>query len=120
MPFRISDGVIVGTLSGLVGSVLTAIIETITMGLGSEQARFEMEQEIERAFDQAATQGSDPAVLEGVQQFMTTVLTNPFMLFLMVLVFTALVFTGFGALGGVIGGNIFKTKDLPTPADPMN
>jgi hypothetical protein len=35
------------------------------------------------------------------------------MLFIIALIFALVIFVGFGALGGVIGGNIFKTKIIP-------
>ncbi|MCZ7556722.1 MAG: hypothetical protein M5R41_10015 [Bacteroidia bacterium] len=116
MTFRVGDGAIVGTFSGMIAAVLTSIIETLTMGFSDEMMTAQLETQLEQAFDQAAQQGSDPAAIEAVQQFITSLMTNPIMLFVVVLLASLFVFTGFGALGGVIGGNIFKTK---APVQPQ-
>jgi putative copper export protein len=116
MTFRVSDGAVVGTFSGMIGAVLTSVIETLTMGFSGELMTEQIESQLEQAFDQAAQQGSDPAAIEAVQQFITTMMTNPIMMFIVVLLGSLFVFTGFGALGGVIGGNIFKSK---TPVQPQ-
>ena len=114
MDFRTSDGAVVGTFSGMLAAVLTSVIIVLTTGTSEE-----MELQIEQAFDQAAQQGSDPAAIEAVQQFITQLLSSPMLLFVIILLFSLVIFTGFGALGGVIGGNIFKTKIIEQPPAQM-
>ncbi len=119
MPFRTGDGAVIGTFSGMLGAVLTSVIETVTTGFSGAMQSEQMQQQIEQAFDQASQQGSDPAAIEAVQQFVTQLFSSPLMLFAVMLLASVFVFTAFGALGGVIGGNIFKTKVTEQlPANP--
>ncbi len=117
MPFRTGDGAVVGTFSGIIAAFLTAVIETVQTSFSGDGANEDTLRQIEEAFDQASQQGSDPAVMDAVQQFVTSLLNSPLMLFAVILLISLVAFTGFGALGGVIGGNIFKTKivDQPPP-----
>jgi hypothetical protein len=112
LPFRTSDGAIIGVFSGLLAAVMTAVIETFSMGVLGAGLSEEMQDEIEDAFDQAITQGSDPAAVEAVQQFVMTMLASPLLLFAVILLSSLFIFAAFGALGGVIGGSIFKTKTV--------
>jgi hypothetical protein len=109
MPFTVGDGAIIGTLSGLIGGVFTSILEFLMLGAGSGDLTYQLEE----VFDQAEMQATDPVALESAREMLMQLAANPFMLFIIALIFALVIFVGFGALGGVIGGNIFKTKIIP-------
>lgn len=111
MPFAVSDGATVGALSGLVGAVLTSALQSVILGFGSTDFTFQIEQALEEAQMRAA----DPAAMEAAREVIMQLVTSPFMLFLVGLLFALVIYVGFGALGGVIGGNIFKTRVIPDP-----
>ncbi|MCB2205336.1 hypothetical protein KQI65_11345 [bacterium] len=117
MPFNVGDGVIVGTLSGLIAAPLTTMLQFIMMGAASGDFAYQLQDEFEKAFSQAEMQATDPAAVEQVREVVMQLAATPFMLFLIGLVFSLIVFVGFGALGGLIGGNIFKTKIIPQQPD---
>jgi len=110
MPFTVGDGAIIGTLSGVAGAVMSTIAQTIMMGVWSSGLNEDILNQIEAALDQAASQGSDPVAIDAVEQLVMSVIENPLLIFVVVFVMSLVVFVAFGALGGLIGGNIFKTK----------
>lgn len=111
MPFGVGDGAAVGALSGVVGAVLTSLLQSLIVGFGSTDFRFQVEQ----ALDEAQTRATDPAAMEAARDIIMQLAANPFLLFLIGLLFALVIYVGFGALGGVIGGNIFKTRVIPAP-----
>jgi hypothetical protein len=115
MPFAVGDGVIVGTLSGLVAAPLVTLLQFLMLGFTSTDFSFQLQDEIDRAFSQAESQATDPAAVEAARELVMQLASTPFLLFLVALLFSLVLFVGFGALGGVIGGNIFKTKIIPPP-----
>lgn len=114
-PFGVSDGAAIGALSGLIGGVLTTIAEFLTLGFGSGDFKFQLEQTLDQAFTEAQSQATDPAAVDQAREIIMNLASNPAALFLIGLVFALVVFVGFGTLGGVIGGNIFKTRIIPQP-----
>ena len=65
---------------------------------------------VDAAFDQAQTGAADAAQIEQAREVIVQLVANPMLLFFFLLIASVLLYTAFGALGGVIGGNIFKTK----------
>jgi pheromone shutdown protein TraB len=115
MAFTVGDGVTVGALSGLVAAPLTTILQFLMLGLASADFSMEMQDQIDQAFAQAETQATDPAAVEAAREVVMQLASTPLLLFAVALIFSLIIFVGFGALGGVIGGNIFKTKIVPAP-----
>jgi len=116
MPFTVGTGALIGTLSGLVGSILTTIISTFVFGLFSSNFGANFDAQIEEIFNNPGMSVQNPAQVEQIREIITGLVSSPALLFLFILVASAFVFTGFGALGGVIGGNIFKTKYIEVQA----
>ena len=116
LPFAVGDGAIIGTLSGAIGGILSALIWAITMGIFSPEFRDRLETEIERGLQQSSFQ--DPATAEQVRELITQIAASPMILFLIILVGALLVYTLFGLFGGLIGGGIFKTRTLAIPQPP--
>ncbi|MFZ1730518.1 MAG: hypothetical protein WBQ23_15510 [Bacteroidota bacterium] len=120
MDFGVGDGATIGALSGIVGAVLSSVGQMITLGLFSAEATLKMQDEFEAAFSQAELQTTDPAAIESVRELLMQLAANPFAVFFIILFVSLLIYVGFGALGGVIGGNIFKTKIIhPAQMPPM-
>ncbi|MBR9977083.1 MAG: DUF4199 family protein [Bacteroidetes bacterium] len=115
-PFTIGDGAAIGALSGIVGAVLSSFLQMITLGAFSSDFMFTIEDELDEVFAQAELQATDPAAVEAIREFVMQLASTPMLLFLLGLVVSLVLYVGFGALGGLIGGNIFKTKILP-PGD---
>ncbi len=113
MAFSIGDGVAVGALSGLVAAPITTLAQMLTMGVFSADSATELQDTFDLAFSKAETQATDPAAVEAVREMFMSIAANPALLFVLSLVFALILYVGFGALGGVIGGNIFKTKIVP-------
>jgi hypothetical protein len=113
IPFSVGDGAIIGTLSGMVGGALLAVISSLTLGIFSAEFQNRIETEIERALQQSSFQ--DPATADQVRELLTQLAASPFILFLVLLIALMIIFTLFGLFGGLIGGGIFKTRTLPMP-----
>ncbi len=118
MDFRVGDGASIGALSGIVGAVLTTIGQLFTLGLFSPEATMRLQDEFESAFSQAELQATDPAAIESLRELFMQLAANPFALFFITLLMALVIYVGFGAIGGVIGGNIFKTKIIPPQQMP--
>lgn len=115
MSFSLGDGVSIGALSGLIAAPLTTLLQFLMLGFTSADFSLQLQDQIDEAFAQAATQSTDPAAVEAARELIMQLATTPILLFLVGLVFSLVIFVGFGALGGVIGGNIFKTKVITQP-----
>lgn len=114
MTFTVGDGAAVGTLAGVAGGALWAVVTILTSGMLAADFAMQVQDEIDEAFSQASVQGADPAAVEAMMEMFMAVASNPVVLILVTFLFSIALFTGFGALGGVIGGAIFKTK-VPPP-----
>jgi hypothetical protein len=112
LPFRVSDGAAVGALAGIVGAVLNTLISGFELMLASGGIAQRIEAQFE-TMQNSPISGADPAQLEQAREFVTQLAQSPGLLVILVFVLFLVIFTGFGALGGVIGGNIFKTKTAP-------
>jgi len=115
MPFSVKDGTTIGALSGLLAAGLTTVIMIFQLGLTSSTFQQEFSEEMDQAFEQMEVQGQDPATVEQIRQMMIELFDSPEILLALMLITFLIIFTGFGALGGVIGGNIFKTKYVEKP-----
>ena len=115
MPFTVGNGAIIGTLSGLVAAPLTAIIEAVSLGAFTSDFSSTFELQMHEAMQNMEMSGQDPATAEQVRQLLESFMTSPALVFASLFVLTLLVFVAFGALGGVIGGNIFKTRVTQVP-----
>jgi hypothetical protein len=119
-PFTVGNGAMIGTLSGLIAGVLTSVINALEYGMFASDFSTTFQSRIEEAFEQATV---DPAAMQQLDQIRDAIAqlaAQPVALFLLLILFNEILFTAFGALGGVIGGNIFKTRivqPLP-PAQP--
>lgn len=115
MPFTISHGALVGTLSGLIAGVLMAIISALEIGLFSGDFATRMVPQMEDFLQKSK---ADPRDVQELIEAMTQLASQPTVLFLAILAATVVLFTAFGALGGVIGGNIFRTRVVPPAQYP--
>ncbi|MBI5648766.1 MAG: DUF4199 domain-containing protein [Ignavibacteriae bacterium] len=115
MPYTVGNGTIVGLLAGLVAAPVTAILQTLQMGLFTSDFAMTYESQMEEAIRSMEVSGQDPATAEQVRQLMESLGSSPAFFFAMIFVFSLLVFAAFGALGGLIGGNIFKTRIVQVP-----
>ena len=120
MPFTIGNGAVIGTLSGLIAGVLYSIVAALSMGMFSSSFSENFNVQMEESFSQMENMGQDPAGMDQARQIIDTLTATPFLFFLIILVSSTILFTGFGALGGVIGGKIFKTTvtEFPTQTPP--
>ena len=114
LPFSVGDGAAVGTLSGVVGGAMWGVVTVLTSGMLSADFAITAQDELEEAFANASVQGADPAAVEAMMDLFMGVAASPAVLILVTFLFSIALFTAFGALGGVIGGAVFKTK-LPPP-----
>jgi hypothetical protein len=118
MPFTVGNGAMIGTFSGMVASVIMSCISALQLGLFSGEFSTRFQQQLEETMLRGS---GDPQAMEQIQKFMDTLsglAETPVLLFLLLLIFSLLLYTGFGALGGVIGGNIFKTRIVQPPVTP--
>ncbi len=111
--FTVGDGALVGLLGGLFGAVVYAVITGLIWGASTQGMSVTFDESFERAIRQMESTGQDPQAVEKVRQFVEQLASSPFLLFILVLFASLLLFAVFGTLGGVIGGNIFKTKTVP-------
>jgi hypothetical protein len=118
MEFRVGDGATIGALSGIVGAILSTIGQVFTLGLFSQEGSLQLQDQFEQAFSQAELQTTDPGAIESVREMFMQLAASPFALFFVALFAALFLYVGFGALGGVIGGNIFKTKIIPPQQIP--
>ena len=119
LPFTVSDGVTVGALSGVLAGIVSPVIEMLDAGLFSEDFAYTMEERITEAFENPQMSGADPVAMQEAMDVIMQLLQNPAVLFAIILAASLLIYAGFGALGGVIGGNIFKTKVVPEDRLPV-
>jgi hypothetical protein len=99
------DGAIVGALTGIVAAIAGTVIEIPFRSFNAEQARRLLEMLPDTADEMPAGLGS---WLSGGSW------TSPGF-FLLGLFVSAVVFTGLGVLGGVIGVSLFGRKRVPPP-----
>jgi hypothetical protein len=118
MDFRVGDGAAIGALSGIVGAALTTFAQLFLLGVFSSDFSVQIQDELDEAFSQAELQATDPAAIEAVREMIMQLVASPIALFFAIFLFALIIFIGFGALGGVIGGNIFKTKIIPPQQMP--
>ncbi|MDH7515839.1 MAG: DUF4199 family protein [Bacteroidota bacterium] len=116
-PFSVGDGMVVGSLGGLFGGALTAFVEALTMGLFSAEFPERSREMIEQVLQKMEETGQSATELEQVRTFMENFIGSPGILFLVILIASVVLFTVFGFLGGVIGGNMFKTHVLDMGID---
>ncbi len=118
--FTTSHGAGIGALSGVVGGFLTSAFTALTLGMFSSHFSLTFQETIDEAFQQMHVV-NDPNAVEQARQALVALASQPFFTFALVLVSSLLIFVGFGTLGGVIGGSIFKTRFIqqyPPPAQP--
>lgn len=120
MIFSTGDGAAVGVLAGLFGAVVTSIISALMFGLSSQGFSVQFDESFERAIQQVQSTGGDAHAVEQIREFIVQIAQSPFLLFIIILVFSLLLFAAFGALGGLIGGSIFKTRVVPTIPPSQN
>lgn len=106
----IGDGAVVGLLAGLVGGILTVVISVpVDMAVAPFQARF-----LDRFLQDAGDLPFD--VRDFVERFRGPL--NPIVIGIR-LIFTSIVFTVFGLLGGLLGAAIFKKGTPPGTAEVL-
>jgi Protein of unknown function (DUF4199) len=108
--FGPGDGAKIGLLSGIVGAFIYSLLFITMFGTMSPDFRYEFEEALEESMSMMEAQGQDPVAVEQASQLVMNVFNNPFMLFSSILLVSLLLFAGFGALGGAIGGKILKSK----------
>jgi hypothetical protein len=102
----------------VVGAVLTTILTVASLKILSTEFTVTLQDQLDEAFAQAESQAADPAAVEAVRELFVQLAETPALLIGVGLLFAMVLYVGFGALGGVIGGNIFKTKIIPPPQMP--
>ena len=113
-PFTMGTGTLIGTLSGLVGGALYTIVQLVELGFFSSNFQESFNSQMNVALEEMAnTPNATPEMLETTKQVMESLASTPVLLALAVFAITVALFTMFGALGGLIGGAIFKTKPAP-------
>ena len=115
IPFTVGQGAIIGTLSGLLAAPVTAMIEAVQLGVFSSDFTMTFQTQMEEAMSNMEMSGSDPATAEQVRQILESFMGSPMLVIVTVFAVTIVVFVAFGALGGLIGGNIFKTRTVQVP-----
>lgn len=118
MAFTVGDGAGIGALSGLVAAPVATVAQMLSLGIFSAESNMVLQESFDEAFSQAETQAADPAAVEAVRELFMTLAGNPALFFIIGLLIALIIYVGFGALGGVIGGNIFKTKIIPPQEMP--
>lgn len=113
------DGALLGLMSGAIGAVLSTLISIpvhfLSMAVVGEQLEAKLE-EARRAMEQADI----PPAIEGfLTSFMSTDLTVTKLLF--GFAFSLVLYSIFGAIGGLIGAAVFGKKGKPAvpPPPPM-
>ncbi len=128
LPFTVGAGAVIGALSGLLGGILTAVVQALELGAFSGSFSSQWEVQIREIMEQMEIQGQDPATTEQIRQFLETLMSSPGLFILLMFGASVVVFVVFGLLGGIIGGNFFKTRALvqnsitppPSGGDPVS
>ncbi len=113
LPFTLGDGIKIGTLGGLVGGALYSIVILAELGVFTGNFASAFGVYMDEALRQMESSNTDPASMEQIRTFLEGLIANPGMLLIVVVVGALVLFTVFGVLGGLIGGSIFKTKQVP-------
>ncbi len=105
------DGAIVGALTGIIAAVVSAVVSlpfrTIELNLASRWAEFA----------RSMNKGGMPTWLQNLTE-QRGGLPATSSLFIFSLFFSAVIFTVFGLLGGIIGVSIFRRRKAAPPAQP--
>jgi hypothetical protein len=105
------DGAIVGIFTGIVAAVVDALIGIPLHAVNSEVARRIMERLAQYTEDMPS--GLDAWLEKGAGGVTVS-------MFFLGLLFSAVVFAAFGALGGIIGASLFGKKKALTPQGPTD
>jgi hypothetical protein len=106
---KAGDGAVVGTMTGIVAAVVQTLASIPLRSFNLDLAQ--------RILDKAGELGGEmPAGLDGFFQGASATLSPGW--FLLGLFFSAALFGGFGALGGVIGVSLFAKKAIPPGVPP--
>ncbi len=114
--FGPKEGAKIGALSGIVGAVLYSLLELARIWAQAAVFNSEFRDALDQAMSQMESQGQDPAKVEQASKMIMSIMDSPLMLAAILFVSSLLMFTAFGAIGGAIGGKIFKRL----PAEPMH
>jgi hypothetical protein len=118
--FGPKQGAKIGALSGIVGAVVYTLLSiTLFSGMSPGDAA-EFDQALEESIAQMEAQGQDPAAVEQVSNMIKNVMESPMLLSVIILGFSLIIFIGFGAIGGAIGGKIFKSVPVEPEIPPMS
>ncbi|MEW6735194.1 MAG: DUF5518 domain-containing protein [Acidobacteriota bacterium] len=109
-PIRSSDGASVGALAGFLGGVISSVISTMITFI---QTKGNPQQLLD------AISGQDPRVATILEPYMKFVVEHFVLVLFLSAIFNVIVFTGMGALGGVIGISLFNRRKVP-PTPPPN
>ncbi len=113
-PFTVGMATLTGTLSGLIGGALYTIVELVEMGFFSPNFMDAFNGQMNVALEEMArTPNATPELIETTKQVMQSLASTPALFALIIFGVSVLLFTIFGALGGLIGGAIFKRKPAP-------
>ena len=105
------DGAIVGIFTGIVAAVVDALIGIPLHAVNSEVMRRIMERLAQYTEDMPA--GWNAWLEKGAGGVTAS-------MFFLALLFSAVVFAAFGALGGIIGASLFGKKKVPSPQGVMD
>jgi hypothetical protein len=109
LSFTSSDCLIAGLLAGIVGALISAVISAAILLLFGDLASRTLLDILKNSNIQIPDQ-----VLQKIEESLTEQMTA--VKFLINFIFSAILYAGFGLLGGLIGYNVYKPKGLsPMP-----
>lgn len=114
LAFTVRDGVVIGVLAGLVGALLNLAVFAMEILAASDlSVSFQIAlNEIEQQFEDAGQSAEFMDTLDQVRRILMDMAAHPWSLVAVMGVVSGIQYTLFGLLGGLIGGNIFKTKNV--------
>ena len=113
--FGPKQGAKIGALSGVVGAVIYTLLVAALSGAFTGGPSAELNQSLQEMVTQMESSGQDPQAVEEVGRIMTDLVNSPWTLAAAMLGFSLIGFTAFGAIGGAIGGKMFKSAGAPPP-----
>lgn len=108
IPVSSGEGALVGMMSGAFGAVIITIMEALQFAaMGPEKFRMQIEE---------AMSGGPGEVPPGFEEFMEQfmdMMYNPALMLFIILIFSVVIFSVFGTIGGILSVAIFGPRKFP-------